>query len=326
MPDPAATASAARRRRASTTRPPVTSATQARVSSMPTPAPRPRPRGRRTARASAPICWPVSAPLPSTITRSPGAGGGDRGPDRGAAVELHRVLGARRRRARARPSPRSRPGSSERGLSLVRTTTSAPRPAAAPISARLAGSRSPPHPNTAMTRPATIARAGAERGGDAVGRVGVVDDHRRPAPRSAMRSNRPGIGATAAMPRAIVGRVDAEVRRGGGRRERVGGVEPARDRDHAGRRRRRASGEPTRGAVARPPTHLEAHVGRRRRSRRCGPTIPSARARPASSTPCASSTSIAARVGERRGEQPRLRREVRVERAVEVEVVTRRGS
>src|SRR5580693_1611813 len=48
-------------------------------------------------------------------------------------------------------------GSSLRGLSDVSTTKSLPRPAASPISGRFFRSRSPPHPNTAITLPVTPA-------------------------------------------------------------------------------------------------------------------------------------------------------------------------
>ena len=44
-------------------------------------------------------------------------------------------------------------GSSERGLSDVTTTRSARRAATAPISGRFSRSRSPPAPNTTITRP-----------------------------------------------------------------------------------------------------------------------------------------------------------------------------
>ena len=70
-------------------------------------------------------------------------------------------------------------GSSDRGLSEVSTTTSAPSPTAAPISGRLAGSRSPPQPKT-HDHPAAGAGEGAgggEHAAEGVGRVGVVDEH-----------------------------------------------------------------------------------------------------------------------------------------------------
>ena len=50
-------------------------------------------------------------------------------------------------------------GSSERGLSEVTIATSASRAAIAPISGRLPRSRSPPAPNTAITRCSASSRA-----------------------------------------------------------------------------------------------------------------------------------------------------------------------
>ena len=98
-------------------------------------------------------------------------------------------------------------GSSLRGLSEVSTTKSLPRPAASPISGRLARSRSPPQPNTVMTRPLPPARAdefAGQRGQIAQRIVGVsvVDDH---CERLAAidRSNRPGTRVREAMPLAI---------------------------------------------------------------------------------------------------------------------------
>ena len=52
-------------------------------------------------------------------------------------------------------------GSSERGLSEVTITASASRRATAPISGRLPGSRSPPQPNTQISRRAVSSRAAA---------------------------------------------------------------------------------------------------------------------------------------------------------------------
>ena len=52
-------------------------------------------------------------------------------------------------------------GSSERGLSVVRTVRSAPSVAAAPIGNRFARSRSPPQPKTTITRPVANGRAAA---------------------------------------------------------------------------------------------------------------------------------------------------------------------
>ena len=70
-------------------------------------------------------------------------------------------------------------GSSERGLSLVATTKSLPSPAAWPILGRLVRSRSPPQPNSVITRaPAASGHLARQRGQVAQGVVGVrvVDD------------------------------------------------------------------------------------------------------------------------------------------------------
>src|ERR687892_448257 len=94
------------------------------------------------------------------------------------------------------------PGSSERGLSEVTTARSERSAPARPISGRFSRSRSPPQPNTEITRPEVIRRA-ARGVGDALAAlaarelarqplpVGIVDvqhrdaalelDHRRPA-------------------------------------------------------------------------------------------------------------------------------------------------
>ena len=73
-------------------------------------------------------------------------------------------------------------GSSLRGLSEVSTTKSLPRPAASPISGRLARSRSPPQPNTVMTlRGSSAARDELARQRRQIAQrivgVGIVDDH-----------------------------------------------------------------------------------------------------------------------------------------------------
>ena len=71
--------------------------------------------------------------------------------------------------------------SSERGLSDVSTARSAAR-VAAPIFGRFSRSRSPPHPNTTITRPsgAAIERGRGERLLERLGCVGVVDEHLEP--------------------------------------------------------------------------------------------------------------------------------------------------
>ncbi len=94
-------------------------------------------------------------------------------------------------------------GFSLRGLSDVMTTTSASSLATSPISGRLARSRSPPAPNTTITRPGLV---GQRRAGELARRlqslaqrrrcVGEVDQHRKGWP-SSTASKRPRTGATA---------------------------------------------------------------------------------------------------------------------------------
>ena len=72
-----------------------------------------------------------------------------------------------------------RSASSPRGLSSVTMTRSASRSAASPISERLPGSRSPPHPNTHQHAAARVRAHRRERLGERVGRVRVVDDRER---------------------------------------------------------------------------------------------------------------------------------------------------
>ena len=67
--------------------------------------------------------------------------------------------GSLRRRCRRRRRPRSAAGSSPRGLSDVTITASAAPAAIAPISTRCPASRSPPQPNTTISRPRVVSRA-----------------------------------------------------------------------------------------------------------------------------------------------------------------------
>ncbi len=60
-------------------------------------------------------------------------------------------------------------GSSDRGLSLVKIAVSASRAAAAPISGRLATSRSPPQPSTIVRFPAVTGRSAASTASTAPG-------------------------------------------------------------------------------------------------------------------------------------------------------------
>ena len=79
----------------------------------------------------------------------------------------------------ASTSSRIRSGSSVRGLSDVAMAMSASRTAISPIGARLPRSRSPPAPNTTMTRPppaVTLADRSRARA-QCVGRVRVVAQH-----------------------------------------------------------------------------------------------------------------------------------------------------
>ena len=72
-----------------------------------------------------------------------------------------------------------------------------------PSRGRFVRSRSPPQPNTTITRPAGDATSGPDDLLEAVGRVGVVDHDGRRRRRSPTRSNRPGTGAAAASPATI---------------------------------------------------------------------------------------------------------------------------
>ena len=87
--------------------------------------------------------------------------------------------GGRRSRAgparRRRISARIAAGSSERGLSSVTMATSARPAAMAPICGRLPRSRSPPAPNTTISRPRGVRAQRQQHRLQAVRRVGVVD-------------------------------------------------------------------------------------------------------------------------------------------------------
>ena len=137
----------------------------------------------------------------------PGCGRG-RSPRAGRARPPAAPAHPRQRLVGAPPASRRRiaSGSSERGLSPVSTTTSAPRAAIAPITGRLCGSRSPPAPSTTTSRP-----------------------RRRPArgPRPAAARRRPACARSR--------------RRRRSRRPRLHPLHPARDA-RAGRARRAAAG------------------------------------------------------------------------------------
>ena len=125
-------------------------------------------------------------------------------------------------------------GSSERGLSEVTITRSASRAAISPISGRLPRSRSPPAPNTQITRPppdpASRQLAGrAQHVLERVGRVGVVDEHGEVlALVDRLEAARDAHAALERRDERV--ELDAERVRGGERAERVGDVEAARQR------------------------------------------------------------------------------------------------
>ena len=115
-------------------------------------------RRRRRDSTSSPIVWPVSWPLPAISSASPGCSASTARQDRlGAVADLVRA-GA----AAARIAARIAAGSSRArvvvGDEQPRRRASA---AAAPISGRLPGSRSPPAPNTTTRRPMTCGRSAA---------------------------------------------------------------------------------------------------------------------------------------------------------------------
>ena len=107
----------------------------------------------------------------------------DRSGDRLAPIDDGSAPAARCRAACRRVSPRRtssmmRFGSSVRGLSDVMTTTSLKRPATAPISGRFVRSRSPPQPNTVISRPRRQRPRGLEQVSQRIVGMRVVDDDR----------------------------------------------------------------------------------------------------------------------------------------------------
>src|SRR6185369_3919207 len=97
-----------------------------------------------------PTIWPVSWPLPATRMMSPAL-----------AIRIASAIASRRPPTSVAPgapamiAERMVAGSSPRGLSSVTMTTSDNRAATAPISGLLPWSRSPPAPNTVISRPST---------------------------------------------------------------------------------------------------------------------------------------------------------------------------
>ena len=176
-------ASTSRRRRRSR-RPPVhcamrlsgTGLMRARSGSMRA-APRRRPWSSNGCRTPA-ISWYGSWPLPAISTMSLGAG-----------LPTARAIAAARSRSTidcvaavakpARMSATIASPSSLRGLSSVTMTRSARRSAIAAICGRLPRSRSPPQPNTQISRPRRMRAQRRQRLLQRIGRVRVVDDHQR---------------------------------------------------------------------------------------------------------------------------------------------------
>ena len=121
-----------------------------------------RPRMLRATSRSSNGTLPVasscsgSAPRPAITTISSGPGLRERELDRGAAVEL--LLELPERAGGDLGGDRLR-GPRERGLSEVRIARSASSDTTRPISGRLPRSRSPPAPNTTVSRPSPRPRA-----------------------------------------------------------------------------------------------------------------------------------------------------------------------
>ena len=144
--------------------------------------------------------WPCSCPLPATSTMSSGP-----------AEPTASVMAARRSDSTvgidAQPATICEmisSGSSERGLSEVTTTASAVRQATSPIIGRFPLSRSPPHPNTTVSRPrgSRRVRAVASACSSASG-VWAKSTTTTGAPSPPNVSKRPGTGGRAERPSAI---------------------------------------------------------------------------------------------------------------------------
>ena len=225
--------------------------------------------------------------------RVAGPRGGDGGGDGLAAVADLAAprRGAVRPRAPASTAARMSAGSSERGLSSVTTSRSARAAAAAPISGRLARSRSPPAPSTTSSRPGDLRRA-ARRA--ARRRRRACARSRRPrgtAARARPAASGPGT-ATRARPSAATAGGTPAASRQARATQRVGDVErrPAGAAAPARRPCGVVRGEVLRAVgvghdVAGPP------VGRGRR----WTTVTAPGVRAASRTPHSSSTQITAR-------------------------------
>ena len=216
-----------------------------------------------------------SWPLPASRTMSPGR-----------ARSKAASMAARRSAMTSRSWPRRRPAasapraiasriasrSSPRGSSSVTTTSRQRSPAIRPISGRLAVSRSPAEPKTAISPPPRAAATGARTSSTAWSDAGLwAKSTMTPNgwPRST-RSIRPGTTATEARPARTAAGIEPDRLAEGDDGERVVDVEPAGEpeldrapRPTAPRRRSAAAGRPPRPGSR----------GRRRRGpcRRSGP-------------------------------------------------------
>ena len=156
------TRSSLRRRRRGTGRRPRgprrTSDVASRASPSSVRAPRARPHGRRTGSCRRPAPDTARGPCRRSPRRRPGA---RRRPPARSPPDDRAPRRSRRRPSRAPGSTSAMiaSGSSDRGLSLVMIVRSAAADAAAPIRGRLARSRSPPQPNTTISRPDASGRA-----------------------------------------------------------------------------------------------------------------------------------------------------------------------
>ena len=199
----------------------------------------------------------ASWPLPASSTTSPG-----RARSNAAAIAAGRSAISSRSRSRRRPassapaaiSSRIDSRSSRRGSSSVTTTRRLRSPAIRPIIGRLAVSRSPAEPNTAMTPPPRAAATGARTSRTAWSDAGLwakstTTPNGWPA---SIVSIRPGTDSTDSRPARMAAASSAEALAERDDRQRVVGVEPAGQAQLERRVAPSASRTP-RGGAGRPP-------------------------------------------------------------------------
>ena len=207
-------------------------------------------------------------------------------------------------------------GSSDRGLSLVTTVRSASSAAVRPIIGRFARSRSPPQPNTTITRPVGQRTCTPEHAEDAIRRVCVVHYHRELLPCLDRLHPAGHAAARPRSPRAAVVERDPERRRGGDERPRQFSTL------NRPRRALRTATPSTVEPRSRRRSHLDVASHGRRRRRRRRSVVDGDRAGPR-----AAAVPRDRRRSRRRGERaPGVNSrafavEVRLHRTVEVEVV-----